>query len=150
MKSNETLARFVAEATDARLDLTHLEPWPAWKLFKHFVLHEIEDAYETASFQFGRFDDDPADPYLATFFIWQFTRRQWGGRREGGDELVGRLVIEFRYPLRAHSTLRAKAVWAMDFPTPAEWASVVEGLPQFQESMSHEPLRTLVFYDKGE
>ncbi len=146
MKTLDVLEAFKAEAEAAQLSLAHLAPWTTWKLFKHFIQHELEDAYETAAFQFARFDDDPEDPYLAVFYVWQFTERN--PSEEGEDEFLGRMVVEFRYAAEPRLLLPDTETWSMDFHSAAEWAAVVEGLPQFQEAIGHEPLSTQVHFDQ--
>ena len=150
MKVLDTLRCFNTQIEAEGLTLAHLEPWTTWKLFKRFTQDDLEDAYETASFQFERFDEDPEDPYVAVFFVWQFTERDESAGNGGDDEFVGRLVVELQYAPNTRFLLPDTEAWAMDFPTPAEWATVVEGLPQFQEAMSHEPKATQVFFDQDE
>ena len=139
---------FKAAAKAEQLAITHLAPWPTWKLFKHFTKREIADAYETVSFQFVRIDDDPEGPYFAVFFVWQFTARDSPEEDGSTDEFLGRFVVELRYPAEPCLLLPDTEVWDMDFHNPGEWATVVEGLPQFQEAMSHDPMRTQVYYGR--
>ena len=150
MKSTDALPGFLTAVDQAGLSATRLDPWSAWKLFKRFVHRELEDAYDTAAFQFVRFELEPDGGYLAAFLVWQFTERDWGPGHHGEDELVGRLVIELQYPVPERLALPDLELWSMDFPTLEEWATVVEGLPQFQEVINREPIGSSVSYDHGE
>jgi hypothetical protein len=127
--------------------LERLEPWEAWRTFKHFLHSEIEDGYDAASLQFDLFPDESLSAYEATLLlVRQFSER---GAPEGDDELLGRVVLEFRYPAGPFHAFRRSEVWTLDFSTLEEWASVVEGMPYFQEAMAREPTATAVYYDEG-
>ena len=104
--------------------------------------------YDAASFQYAVFADDGRPPVVCAFLVRQLSQRQWDDEHDGDDELVGRLVVEFRYSPEALRLRAEVEAWTMDFHTIEEWATVVEGLPQFQDVMSHDPLETMVFYDR--
>jgi len=127
--------------------LNRLEPWEAWKVFKTFLHAEIEDGYDAACLQFapGEAGEEPDDE-SAILLVRQFSARD---ADSGEDELLGRVVLELRYAARHFQGLPAAEVWTLDFPALEEWASVVEGLPCFQEAMARQPLFTEVYYDEG-
>jgi hypothetical protein len=128
-------------------DLEGLDPWEAWRTFKQFLHAEIEDGYDSASLQFDIFPDDLLTSHEATLLLI----RQFSDRRgpDSEDELLGRVVLEFRYPAVPFQTFPRTDVWSLDFPTLAEWASVVEGMPCFQEAMARRPAATALYYDDG-
>lgn len=131
----------------AGYSMDQLEPWEAWKAFKEWLRLEIVDGLDTASVQFlpQDPDDDPGDEAVLAF-VRQFTQRQDCGE---ADELIGRVVLELRYPAAKLSAHAPFETWSLDFPLLEEWVSVVEGIPGFQHAMSLTPLFTDVFYEDG-
>jgi hypothetical protein len=131
----------VTRLTAAGLAPESLDPWEAWKVFKRYLHAEVDGVYDAAAFQCGRFPDDGSDTesFYATF-VRQFSR--WEG---GRDEPVRRVVLELRYGVGDIRPDLAREVWTHDFPTLEEFASVVEGLPQFQSAMSVRPKHTAVY-----
>jgi|GEM_PF-2009182 len=127
--------------------LDHLEPWEAWKTFKQFLRSEVHDGYDAASLQFVPLepDGDPDDE-ASLLLVRQYTERD---ATTGEDDLIGRVVLELRYAAKHFLEFQPVEVWTLDFPTLDEWASVVEGMPCFQEGMAREPLFTEVYYDDG-
>ena len=124
-----------------------LDPWQAWKTFKQFLRLEIEDGYDAASLQFLPADPDPdLSDEASLMLVRQYTER---APTDGEDELIGRVVLELRYAASYFSHLAPFDAWTLDFPTLAEWASVVEGQACFQEAMARSPLLTEVYYDEG-
>ena len=119
---------------EAGLNPLALDPWEAWNAFKAYLRIEVDDdLYDAASFQ--------SDGYRA-YFVRQFS--QWHGQRDAG---LVRIVIEFTYyPSGPH--LAAAEIWSHDFPTLSEFASVVEGSPQFQTLMSTGPRQTQVYAER--
>lgn len=127
------------ELAAARLSPTSLDPWEAWKVFKAHLRTPVAGVNDAASFQCGRFDDDGGEAFYVTFV------RQFSHYEGEGDEPVRRVVLEFRYPLGQVRPELTADVWTHDFPTLEEFASIVEGLPQFQSAMSSLPSATDVY-----
>src|SRR5574341_86739 len=126
----------------ARLAPEALDPWEAWKVFKEFLaVPLLEDAYDAASFQCG-VDTEVENPEAFAIFTRQFSRRH--GKT---DELVGRVVVELRYDPLAVPWKGSAEVRSHDFPTLGEFASVVEGLPEFQGVVSRRPRESEVYSD---
>ena len=130
----------------AGLAMDQLDPWEAWKVFKQWLRVEIEDGYDTAAMQFLPIgpEGDPSDE-ATLLFVRQFTERPGA---EDTDELIGRVVLELRYPAARLLALPPTDIWALDFPTLEQWASVVEGTACFQQAMALRPLFSDVFYDE--
>ena len=131
----------VNRLTAAGLSPHALDPWGAWKVFKQYLHAEVQGVYDAASFQCGRFPDEggEGESFYATF-VRQFSHL------EGKEEApVRRVVLEFRYDLDQIRPSLPAEVWTHDFPTLEEFASVVEGLPQFQTAMSVTPAHTEVY-----
>ena len=130
----------------AGLAMHQLDPWEAWKVFKQWLRVEIEDGYDTVCMQFLPIDPegDPIDE-ATLLFVRQFKERQ---DAEDTDELIGRIVLELRYPAAKLLAFPPVDVWGLDFPTLEEWASVVEGNACFQQAMAIRPLFSDVFYDE--
>jgi hypothetical protein len=131
----------VTRLTAAGLSPEALDHWEAWKVFKQYLHAEVEGVYDVAAFQCGRFPDDggEGESFYATF-VRQFSRL------EGEEEApLRRIVMELRYGLDQLQPGAPAEVWTHDFPTLEEFASVVEGLPQFQAAMSTVPEHTEVY-----
>jgi hypothetical protein len=120
-----------------------LDPWHAWRAFKRFLHAEMSDCYDAAALQFVPAEE--ADP-PTLLLVRQYTARS---DADGTDELLGRVVLELRYPSAPFSVFAPTEVWTLDFRTLEEWASVVEGQPCFQEAMARTPLDTDVYFDQG-
>jgi hypothetical protein len=133
----ELVNRFIA----AGLAPGALDPWEAWKVFKQYLHSEVHGVYDAASFQCGQFPDDggEGESFYATF-ARQFSK--WEGKE---DAPIRRVVVELRYGLDQIRPGALAEVWTHDFPTLEEFASVVEGLPQFQAAMSITPEHTEVY-----
>jgi hypothetical protein len=131
----------VTRLNAAGLSPEALDPWEAWKVFKQYLHTEVNGVHDAASFQFGRFPDDggEGESFYATF-VRQFSR--WEGKE---DAPVRRVVVELRYGLDQIRPTVPAEVWTHDFPTLEEFASVVEGLPQFQAAMNLSPRHTEVY-----
>jgi hypothetical protein len=142
-ESCEALQQSLRETGQA---LDSLDPWPAWRTFKAFLRRELEGGYDAAALQFLPTDPDPdLSDEASLVLVRQCTARASGGE----DELVGRVVLEFRYAAQHFQHLPEVSVWTLDFPSLEEWASVVEGQPAFQEAMAREPLFSEVYYEEG-
>jgi len=127
--------------------LEHLDPWQAWKAFKHSLHTAVTDGYDAAALQFAPGSLNPAAPEEARLFlIRQFTERD---PADGEDQLLGRVVVELLYPAEQFRRFEPVDLWSLDFPTLEEWATIVEGLPPFQEAMAREPSGSEVYYDEG-
>ena len=126
-----------------------LVPWTAWRTFKQFLQREVEDGYDTASVQWGHFPTEAGEGEEAVLLLV----RQFSERPEQDaetDELLGRVVVELRYPSRVLAAGASGDLWALDFPSLAEWASVVEGHGPFQDAMAAQPIATEVYFDQDE
>ncbi|MFN8647954.1 MAG: hypothetical protein U0104_14380 [Gemmatimonadales bacterium] len=148
MRIAQAHSELVAALAGAALDPDALEPWPAWKVFKQYLHREVEDGYDAASLQFGRFpaDEVGAQEEAGLFLVRQFSERAGA---EGEDALVGRVIIELTYDAWPFLAFPPVAVWTHDFRTLEEWASVVEGTAAFQEAMNRQPTGSVVYYDEG-
>jgi hypothetical protein len=125
----------------------HLEPWPTWKAFKAFLQREVTGVCDTVSFQCEHQIAEGESARFLVYLVRQFTERAGGEETNGDDELVGRLVVELQYPRVPPGAGSSVEVWALDFPNNTDWASVVEGLPDFQEAMARAPDATSVYYE---
>ena len=124
---SELLDRFDA----ADLNPLALDPWEAWKVFKGYLHTEVEDdIYDAASVQVDHYH---------IYFIRQFS--QWQGNRDAG---ILRIVVDLSFSPAKHPFERTE-FWTHDFPTLADFASVVEGDSQFQTAMTT-PLRQSEVY----
>ena len=131
----------VTRLTAAGLTLEALDPWEAWKVFKQYLHTEVQDVFDVAAFQAGRFPDEggEGESFYATF-VRQFSRLE-----DKEEAPLRRVVMALRYGLDQLSPSLQAEVWTHDFPTLEEFASVVEGLPQFQAAMSAVPEHTEVY-----
>ena len=120
-----------------------LDPWEAWKVFKRSLEAEVEGVYDAAAFQCGRFEDEDGGESFYACFVRQFS--QWEGET---DEPIRRVVLELSYRPAKIPLDAAAEVWTHDFATREEFASVVEGLPQFQAAMSGLPAHTEVYAEE--
>jgi len=128
--------------TKAELNPDALDLWEGWRVFKAFCAQEVEGVYDAASFQSGRFEVEEGGERICASIIRQFSERD-GDRDEG----VRRVVMAFEYS--PESAVDASAeVWTHDFESFAEFASVVEGLGQFQSLLNRQPLRTEVYSEE--
>jgi len=131
----------VSRLTAAGLSTEALDPWEAWKVFKRYLHAEVDGVYDAASFQCGPFPDDggEGESFYVTF-VRQFSHL------EGKEEApLRRIVLELRYDLDQIQPGVPAELWTHDFPTLEEFASVVEGLPQFQAAISVTPNQTDVY-----
>jgi hypothetical protein len=128
---------------DARLDPNALDFWSAWRLFKRYLREEVEGAYDAGSFQCCVFDDDASAPFVVLSLVRQFSR--W---EDGEDAGLRRVVLEFEYSLQEYPGVVEAEVWTHDFPATSDFASVVEGLPQFQRACTLRPRRTGVYSEE--
>jgi hypothetical protein len=125
----------------AGLEPTSLDAWETWKVFKAYLQAPVDaDVYDSASFQFGRFDDPEDGSALSVIFVRQFS--EWGDDKDVG---IRRVVIEFHYGLTGLPPGASIEIWTHDFPTLAEFASVVEGSPQFQSMLNARPKSSEVY-----
>ena len=127
----------------AHLKPDALDPWESWKIFKRFLEDTVTEVYESAAFQCGCFENESGDECFYAHFVRQFS--QWDGDQ---DAPLRRIVFEFRYAVDDISPHVAQEMWTHDFPSLAEFASVVEGLPQFQSAMSAHPTDTTVYSEE--
>jgi hypothetical protein len=143
---NQTALELRRQLVSARLDPDRLQPWPAWKVFKDFARREVGDVYDVVSFQFSVSDTESGAEAPTMFWVRQFTERHPDSEE---DELLGSLIVEFQYgPLDLRSQDDAE-IWSLDFPDLDQWASVVEGLPQFQDALNGQPTLTSVYYEEA-
>ena len=146
MLIRDACADLQGRLTEAGLALDHVDPWPAWKVFKQALRREVEDGFDVASFQFLPRDVDPdLSDEAVVLFLRQFSERD----ADGTDRLIGRVVLELRFAAHHFQAHGAASVWSLDYPTLEEWAAVVEGQPSFQEAMSRSPLLSEVYYVDG-
>ncbi len=147
MEPHEATQAFQHLLAAQDLDEDQLDPWPAWKAFKSFLQQEVTGAYDAASFQCEHDTTTGGGVHFFAYFVRQFTTRSGGEGTDTEDAMIGRLVVELEYPpLPVRVDLPAEA-WTLDFPSDHDWASVVEGLPGFQEAMARAPLATSVYYE---
>ncbi len=141
MRLTDAEAELVRRLEVAGLDRHALDPWEAWKIFKSYLHIPIDgDLYDAASFQGDcvMTDVDAAD--FSAYFVRQFSR--WEGEEDAG---LRRVVIELAYgPIPGHAP-ETCTVWTHDFPSLAEFATVVEAQPTFQSAMNARPQRTDVY-----
>jgi len=125
----------------AGLSPTALEPWETWRVFKNYLQASVDgDVYDAASFQCGRFEDDHDELAFRMTFVRQFS--EWDGSEDTG---IRRVVVDFDYgPIGPHQAAPIE-IWTHDFPTLAEFASVVEASPQFQVLLNTRPRRSEVY-----
>ena len=131
----------IARLTAAGLSPEALHPRDAWKVFKEYLHIEVQGVYDAASFQCGPFPDDGGEgESFYVKFVRQFSRL------EGKEEApVRRIVMELCYgPHQIQPGVPAE-LWTHDFPTLENFASVVEGLAQFQAAMSATPKHSKVY-----
>lgn len=77
------------------------------------------------------------------FFVRQFSQR------DGPDDApVGRVIIELDYDPSAIKPAVPVETWTLDYATLSEFASVVEGLPQFQAALNARPRATDVYREE--
>jgi hypothetical protein len=146
MRDSRAISELRQALTASGLNLSHLDPWEAWRGFKTFLHREVEGSHDAASVQWGVFSKDAINHEEATLLlVRQFTER---AELDGEDELVGRIVVELCYSPEGFRTDEPLEVWTHDYPTLEEWASVVEGAPQFQACMAGVPTATDVYYDE--
>jgi len=130
----------VARLAAAGLTPEALDPWRAWKVFKRSLDSEVEGVYDAAAFQCGRFEDEDGGESFYACLVRQFSR--W---EDEEDAPIRRVVMELRYRPADIPLDVPTEVWTHDFPTRADFATVVEGLPQFQAAMSAVPTHTEVY-----
>jgi hypothetical protein len=71
--------------------------------------------------------------------------RQFSARDPSGDDVpVWHVTVELRYEPAGFPDDLDLEVWTHDFPTLEEFASVVEGAPEFQVAMARRPKVTEV------
>jgi hypothetical protein len=131
----------ITRLTAAGLSPEALDPREAWKVFKQYLHTEVQGVYDAASFQCGPFPDDggEGESFYAKF-VRQFSRLE---RKE--EAPVRQIVMELCYgPDQIQLSVPAE-LWTHDFPTLENFASVVEGLPQFQAAMSAAPKHSKVY-----
>jgi hypothetical protein len=150
VEPHESAQAFEHLLTAQGLDADRLEPWPTWKLFKSFLQQEISGVYDGASFQCEHDLAPGGEVHFFVDFVRQFTTRAGGEGTETVDQPIGRLVVEFEYPPLPVPTDLPAEVWTLDFPSDHAWASVVEGLPGFQEAMARVPIATAIYYEPSE
>ncbi len=138
-ESEGVLLQLLAEA---QLAPDALDPWEGWRAFKRFCAQEVEDVYDAASFQAGCFVVEGGGNHPFAYFIRQFSERE-----DGEDVGVRRVVIALEYSGTGTDEIDAE-VWTHDFRSFEEFASVVEGLPQFQALAARRPLRTEVYSEE--
>jgi len=146
VKPTQTELELRRHLASARLDPDHLQPWPAWKVFKDFLHREVDAVYDAASFQYDPSDSEDATEVPAMFWVRQFTERDPDTNE---DELVGSLTVEFLYPPGTVPPHEDAEVWTLDFPDLEQWSSTVEGTAQFQDAVSREPTSTRVYYEEA-
>jgi hypothetical protein len=147
MLAHDAEAEYLRRLTDAQLELTALDFWETWRVFKTFLaVPVVDDVYDAASFQCEAIPGEEGPPDVLVYFVRQFSRR----RRNGIDALVTRVVTEFIYPPLPRLKLVSTDMWTHDFPTLAEWASAVEGLEQFQQVQAARASTTCVYGDQRE
>lgn len=145
MKLTQTEVELRRQLVSARLDPDRLEPWATWKIFREFLHREVDDMYDAASFQYVASSDEVESEPPTMFWVRQFTERS---AESGEDELVGSLIVEFQYDPDTIPHYEDAEVWSLDFPDLAQWSSVVEGLPQFQDAVTREPTGTRVHFEE--
>ena len=142
MRPAETEGALLQLLEEARLAPDALDPWEGWRVFKVFCAREVEDVYDAASFQAGCFEVEGGGEHPFAHFIRQFSERQ-----DGQDVGVRRVVMALEYSGSGTNEIDAE-VWTHDFHSFEEFASVVEGLPQFQALVAQRPLRTEVYSEE--
>ena len=126
-----------------------LVPWTAWRTFKQFLQREVEDGYDAASVQWGHFPTpDGTGEEAVLYLVRQFSER--ADPDAEADELLGRVVVELRFRPQVMAAGAAGDLWTLDFPSLAEWASVVEGTGAFQDAMAAQPMATELYFDQDE
>jgi hypothetical protein len=116
-------------------------------VFKSFLHREVEGSHDAASVQWGVFPNEAlGEDEASLLLVRQFSER---AEADGEDELVGRIVVELCYAPGVFQDLDPFELWTHDFPTLEEWASIVEGSPQFQACMGRVPTNTDVYYEEG-
>ena len=133
----DTRRQLCEHLSSLALDPEHLDPWLGWKAFKEFLKREVADVYDAAAVQFL-----PEGDGGSMFFVRQFTERA-NQDDDAPDVLVGCLIVQLQYEAQH---VPEDEVWTLDYPTLEEWASVVEGLPAFQDLVNRIPTYTDVYY----
>jgi hypothetical protein len=136
---NELLDRLEA----AGLNPLALEPWESWKVFKTYLQTEFlkahleteiaGDIYDAASVQFDR---------SRVYFVRQFS--QWFNNKDVG---ILQVLVALTFD-RTGRPFQEAEFWSHDFPTLAEFASVVESDAQFQAAINSTVLRSQVYAEQ--
>jgi len=137
MKIIDLEAQLTRLLTDAKLVPDHLEPWPAWKVFKAFMQLPVDCESDAASFQCSAEQDEAGEAHFFVEFI-----RQCSVTERGEDSPVAGVGIELFYDLEQFPATDDQQVWSYDFPSFAAFAAHVEGLAEFQAAMNERPSRT--------
>jgi hypothetical protein len=139
LAEQELLRRLVV----AGLDPDVLDPWEAWKIFKDYLRSPVEGVYDAAAMLCRRFPNNEGGEDFYLSFVRQFSR--WEGKE---DAPLRRVVVDFRFDAGAFNDQARAEVWTHDFPTLAEFASVVEGMPQFQAAINARPRATDIWSEE--
>ena len=136
---NDLLDRLEA----AGLNPLALDPWESWKVFKTYLQTEVFKAYvqtaitgevyDAASVQFDR---------SRLHFVRQFS--QWFNNKDVG---ILRVTMTLTFD-RGDRPFQEAEFWSHDFPTLAEFASVVEGDAQFQAAVNSGVSRSQVYAEQ--
>jgi len=142
MKPAESEAQLLRLLQQARLSPPALDPWEAWKVFKRFLEIPVDDVYDAASFQYSISEVEGETSTFGTF------TRQFSTFERGVDEGIRQVVVDFEYsPEEMRNTVPVE-VWTHDYPSLADFSSVVEAQPQFQDMCNCTPRRTDVWSEE--
>ena len=143
MKPAYSEADLLARLQAAGLNPQALDPWETWKVFKKYLEAEVEGVYDAGSVQCGSFENEAGGNDFCLFFVRQFSQR------EGLDDApLGRVIIELAYDVSTIRPAAAAEAWTHDYRTLSEFATVVEGLPQFQSALNAHPKATDVYQEE--
>lgn len=138
MTSDTAETELLRAFEQAGLSPETLDPWEAWKVFKSFLHRELKGGYDSAGFQIAKHTADGSESSM--YFVRQLSERD----EDGDDQPFWSIMVEFRYNRPSFEPVAEVDVWALDYRSLEEFASVVEGMPAFQAAIAGRPRYTEV------
>jgi hypothetical protein len=143
----ETTERLIRLFDEAGLAPELLQPWPAWKVFKHFLREPVEGAASDTLVQMGAYIDADG-PRIHLYFVRQFSD-ELAHELPERDEQLAHLVCDIVFPAASPRAMRYHELWSQDFRSHSAFIDAVERDSAFQKLMNAEPVSSRVFWEEA-